>query len=658
MKVKTSLRFGFAFLFTALLATVALAQTYTFTTLAGVARSHGPDNGTGTNARFYNAWGVAVDSAGTVYVADTYNHTIRTIDSTGYVSTFAGKAETPGNTNGGISSALFNQPNDVAVDAAGNVYVADSGNNMIRKITTEGVVSKLAGTGVQGGSDSPAQFNYPQGIAVDGAGNVYVADTYNHTIRKIDQLGNVSTLAGLAGSFGNTDNTTGTNARFKYPYDVAVDAAGTVYVADGNNRAIRTIATNGFVMTLAPFVTPHWPSGVTVDRALPPVLYVSDCGGNAILKITSGGVVTTLAGSGAYGSADGTGSDASFDDPAGLAVDGAGTIYVADFNSSTIRVGVPAIADVATIDAASGPTGIARQLDTAPQTATSWRWSIDVAPAGSVAQLSSTSVRNPTFTPDVAGVYTFRLLASGPGGASISTVSLDSTNATLPPTITAINPASGPDTGGQSVTISGTNLSGASVTIGGISATVTGTTATTATFTTPAHAAGAVDVTLTTGGGSATSVGGYTYDSCSFFLSPVDATASGVGGTGSFTVTTGASCARSAVSLAYWIRVTGGTSGTGSGTVTYSVEANTTAKRIGSIFVGGQLKFRITQNAQVGSGGGRVGATINAIFTSGSTPDTSDDANGDCAVTPIDVFWVINAAFADGPPIETCPTPQ
>ena len=212
------------------------------TTLAGLAGSSGSTNGTGSAARFYNPSGLAVDTAGNVYVADTYNQTIRKVTSAGVVTTLAGTAESSGSTDGTGSAARFTFPYRVAVDTAGNVFVADTDNNTIRKVTSAGVVTTLAGSAGNSGSDdgtgSGARFDHPFGIAVGTAGNVFVADNANHTIRKITSAGVVTTLAGLAGSYGST-NGTGLAARFYNPRGLAVDTAGNVYVADTLNQTIR-----------------------------------------------------------------------------------------------------------------------------------------------------------------------------------------------------------------------------------------------------------------------------------------------------------------------------------------------------------------------------------------------------------------------------------
>ncbi len=201
------------------------------TTLAGTAGQSGSADGTGGAARFGSPTGMAVDSAGNVYVADSSAATIRKITPAGVVSTLAGSPGQSGSADGTGGAARFNDPLGVAVDGAGNAYVADTFNDTIRMITPAGVVTTLAGApgqrGSADGTGSAARFAYPEGVAVDGAGNVYVADSANDTIRMITPAGVVTTLAGSPGQYGSADGT-GSAARFVGPEGVAVDGAGNV----------------------------------------------------------------------------------------------------------------------------------------------------------------------------------------------------------------------------------------------------------------------------------------------------------------------------------------------------------------------------------------------------------------------------------------------
>ncbi len=270
--------------------------------LAGKAGVNGSANGTASQAEFSGLEGIAADAIGNLYVTDKHNLTVRKITSAGVVTTLAGNPGFIGAVDGTGAAAGFNFAHAIAADRAGTMYLADTGNRTIRKITAAGVVTTIAGTaGVTGTADgigAAASFNAPQGIAVDVNGNVYVADTDSHTIRKITTAGVVTTIAGTAGAMGNADGT-GAAARFNTPEGMAVDAAGNVYVADTGNGTIR--------------------------------------------KITPAGAVTTMAGTaGLDGSVDATGAAARFTQPRGIAVDAAGNVYVADTGNQTIRKITPA----------------------------------------------------------------------------------------------------------------------------------------------------------------------------------------------------------------------------------------------------------------------------------------------------------------------------
>jgi sugar lactone lactonase YvrE len=418
----------------------------TVSTYAGRFGGPGFEDGTGNAARFTSPEGVAVDGDGNVFVADTFNCTIRKISPAGEVITFAGKPRYFGTSDGVGDAVRFNRPQGLGVDGDGFVYVADTDNNTIRKISPSGTVSTFAGLALSAGSadgTATARFNKPRGVAVGSDGTVYVADYFNHTIRKITAAGVVSTLAGSPLNPGSADGN-GSVARFNYPGGVAVDADGNVYVADSGNQTIRKITPAGDVTTFAGTAAFYGssdgqgsaarfysPRSIAVDAG--GNLYVADAMTAIIRKITPGGLVTTVAGvAGKLGLTDGTGSAARFTGPAGIAVGSDNRVYIADI-WQVIRLGVPALPDAATIDARGGPLSVPRQLDTAPQTATEWTWSIIRRPAGSSNELSATSIRNPTFVPDALGLFTFQLVATAASVPSITTVDLSVPVAFGPP---------------------------------------------------------------------------------------------------------------------------------------------------------------------------------------------------------------------------------
>ena len=312
----------------------------------------GSTNATGTSAQFYSPQGVAVDSSLNVYVADYLNGTTREVSAAGAVTTLAGSPGNFGSANGTGASARFWGPQGVAVDAGGNVYVADSFNGTVRKVSPAGVVTTLAGSPSNGSADGAAgnaRFSLPISVAIDAGGNQYIADSANDTIRKISPAGTVSTFAGLVGNPGGAAGA-GTNAQFLAPQGTAADSAGNIYVADTGNHVIRKITSTGSVSTYAGSagVTNntdgagtnaafYFPQGITADASNN--LYVADTGNNTIRKIAaSSGAVTTLAGQANHpGSLDAAKTNAQFNNPTGIAADTAGNIYVADTLNHTIR---------------------------------------------------------------------------------------------------------------------------------------------------------------------------------------------------------------------------------------------------------------------------------------------------------------------------------
>lgn len=430
----------------------AVDPIWVVTTLAGTGGQSGSVDGTGTAARFNLPSGVALDSAGNVYVADHENSVIRKITPAGVVTVFAGQAGATGSADGAAATARFNHPYAVAIDAAGNLYVADMWNCAIRKITSAGAVSTLAGqSGSAGNADGTgpaARFRYPRALAVSSAGDVYVADTDNHTIRKITSTGVVSTLAGTAGTTGAVDGT-GTSARFNYPAGTAFDADGDLIVSDEQNHCLRRVTMQGVVslhagsvgasgsadgpLTSARF---SYPAGLASNAAGD--LFLAE-GSSVIRKISASGTVTTLAGTGwQTGTTDATGTNARFNGPRAVALGSGGVLVVADAKNHTVRklepiapatiVTAPAALTTLTVGQALS-LGIALDASSSP---TTYQWSRNgTALAGATASTYSVA----SVTRDDAGSYTVAFTRAG--ATTTSPIALVAVGTTTEPAIKA-----------------------------------------------------------------------------------------------------------------------------------------------------------------------------------------------------------------------------
>ena len=346
------------------------------TTLAGNGTA-GSTDGTGTGAQFSSPGGVTVDLSGNVYVADTNNHTIRKVTAAGGVTTLAGNSTTSGSADGAGTAAQFFHPSGVALDASGNIYVADSGNHLIRRVSPLGVVTAIAGSGLAGtadGTGTAAQFNNPTGVAVDSSGNIVIADTGSHTIRQMTPAGVVTTVAGLPGYTGSQD---GANPLFNRPQGVATDAAGNIYVADTSNHTLRKISTSGQTTTI---------------------------GGSALVP----------------GSAEGT-TLARFNQPVGIAVDAYGNLRVSDANHR-ISLGTATLEITTASPLASGTVGVTYNKTLAAMGGKpiyTWSLASGALPSG-LALNAATGVLSGTPSVGKTSNFTVRVTGSDLGSATKS----------------------------------------------------------------------------------------------------------------------------------------------------------------------------------------------------------------------------------------------
>ncbi|MDE0265148.1 MAG: hypothetical protein OXJ37_22290 [Bryobacterales bacterium] len=338
----------------------AVTETaYAINAFAGTGEEgfHG-DGGPATQARFHTPGGIAVDTAGNVYVADSNNRRVRRIDPSGNIATIAGNGRQGSAGDGGPATAaqLFN-PSDVAVDASGNVYIAEGLGNRVRKIDATGTISTVAGTGEagsggDGGPAAQAQLNRPSAIAVDADGNIFVGEYAGYRVRKIDTVGTITTIAGVGTKGGAGDGGPANAAQFNFISGLAVDGSGNVYVSDMNEVRIRKIAPEGTITTIAgtgiPGHTGHGgpaiearirtPGGIALDSS--GNLFLTEFWAGRLRRIDPAGVITTIAGTGEQSSTGdmGLATDAALDRPRNIAAGSDGRLYVVENYADRIRV--------------------------------------------------------------------------------------------------------------------------------------------------------------------------------------------------------------------------------------------------------------------------------------------------------------------------------
>jgi len=318
------------------------------------------DGGFATEALLSFPEDVTIDSVGNLYIADSYNKRVRKVDSSGIITTIAGNGSLDYTGDGGLATeASFRLIKGIVIDSAGNLYIADSSSNTIRKVDSAGIITTIAGhdgsSGYSGdgGLATEAVLNSPTGVSVDSLGNLYIADTNNHCIRKVDTAGIITTIAGHDGSSGYSgDGGLAREAVLNSPIGVSVDSLGNLYIADRNNHCIRKVDTAGIITTIAGHdgssgysgdgglareAVLDSPQGVSVDSL--GNLYIADTNNHCIRKVDSAGIITTIAGNGSsgYSGDGGLAINASLFSPRGISVDGTGNLYISDYNNGSIR---------------------------------------------------------------------------------------------------------------------------------------------------------------------------------------------------------------------------------------------------------------------------------------------------------------------------------
>jgi sugar lactone lactonase YvrE len=330
----------------------------TITTVAGTnTAGYSGDGGPATRAQLTSPAGAAVDSSGALYITDFGNNRVRRAGTNGTITTVAGTGTARFAGDGGPATrAQLANPDGVAVDGTGAIYIAEYGNNRVRRVGADGTITTVAGTSISGfagdgGPATQAQLAHPTGVAVDSTGALYIADQFNNRVRRVGADGTITTAVGtgIPGFAGDTGPAT--QAQLANPIGVAVDGTGVLYIAEFGNNRVRRVGTDGTITTVAGTNTAGYsgdggpatraqltsPAGVAVDRS--GALYITEFGNNRVRRVGTDGTITTVAGTGipGYSGDGGPATQAQLANPAGVAVDSAGILYIAEFGNNRVR---------------------------------------------------------------------------------------------------------------------------------------------------------------------------------------------------------------------------------------------------------------------------------------------------------------------------------
>ena len=402
------------------------------------------DNGPAISAQLNYPFHLSVDGSGNLYIADFSNHRVRRVDKiTGIITTIAGTG-TAGSLgdNGPAISAQLNTPLGVLADGSGNLYIADFSNHRVRKVDASGNITTVAGTGVSGfsgdgGSATSAQLAAPSSMFLDGSGNLFITDESNHRVRRVDKItGIITTVAGTGATAYNGDNRPATTANLTYPRDIFVDGSGNLFITEVHGHRVRRVdKITGLITTVAGTGTTAYngdnrlattanlfhPQAVFVDGT--GNVFITEWGSHRVRRVDKAtGIITTVAGTGTSGSLgdNGPATSAQLSGPLGMAVDNSGNMYIANHLSHRVRK-IEGLVEPSTqpiANAGSDQTvdvGDTVQLDGSGSSdpnndSLNYAWQLTGSPSGSSVFLSNTTAANPTFVPDVAGVYVVQLV--------------------------------------------------------------------------------------------------------------------------------------------------------------------------------------------------------------------------------------------------------